>query len=1075
MFRRKTNKILSTYIAASSMLLRILLSITLILSLLIQMPIYAGAEVKLAGQESKSESEITDIPEFINSYKPIDNSNLFSNPKPNNQVVAVGLNLPDKYDSRKNGYITSVKNQGGYGTCWAHAVMSAAETSILKEGLYDGKGELDLSEMHLAYSSYNRENDPLGNTGEDKNIVLEKNWLDIGGNLLFTAMHLAQWSDPLLEDEAPYSKIPNKDNEYGPPAFKLENAMFVPKSINDIKQYIMEYGSVVISYYSNGSEFKSSAPYYSDNQSYSKVNHAVTVVGWDDTVSKDKFTGENKPWIDGVWIVKNSWGTGRGINAHDGYFNMSQAETITDAVAFDYMKSEDYDYNYFYDGSYPWNYLSANTLRAGNIYEAKNGTKYINEYIKGVSVNIESNNTDCEVQVYTNIKNDSDPTSGTPMLKTSAKLYAELPGVYTIPLGELFKIEKGTKFSVVVTLTNHSNNGSSCLFVSKSSNYTWLKTEEHTEPNQSFVYENDGWNDLHGYKGEYRCACVKALTVIDDTRTPINKEDITLEKLEYDYSGSECKPEASIVVDGKKLTESVDYEIKYNENVNVGTATAKISALNAYRGEFEIPFKINAVDFADNMIEQIENQVFMGEYLKPDVVVKFGQKTLVKNTDYTIAYQQNLNVGTANVIVYGRKNYTGSAQSTFKIVPHTLDESMVSDIDSQEYTGNVIKPNVTLMLDKKTLVSGIDYTVSYGENVNPGTGTVQITGIGNYTGSVTKEFQIVEAPHNYFTITANAQPGGSITPSGEISVEEGKDQTFNISADDGYSIEDVMVDGESIGAVSEYTFTSVKGSHTIEVTFKKDIVKVESIELSDSEVTLKEGDNYTLTAEVKPEQAENKSLSWTSEDTDVATVDNGVITALKAGSTVITVKSLDGSEVTASCKLTVIAADSGDKPSEPTTDSSENSNNTLDSSNNTSAQISNTSPTLAIPVEKANNKIILAAKDKANAEKIMKQAKITKLTAKAKGKKKIVVSWKKVKNAKGYEVQVAANKKFKKNKIIVTKNVKGKKVTIKSSKIKRKKTYYIRVRAYTTYQDANGVTQKVYSSWIKKIRKVKAK
>ena len=239
MFRRKTNKILSTYIAASSMLLRILLSITLILSLLIQMPIYAGAEVKLAGQESKSESEITDIPEFINSYKPIDNSNLFSNPKPNNQVVAVGLNLPDKYDSRKNGYITSVKNQGGYGTCWAHAVMSAAETSILKEGLYDGKGELDLSEMHLAYSSYNRENDPLGNTGEDKNIVLEKNWLDIGGNLLFTAMHLAQWSDPLLEDEAPYSKIPNKDNEYGPPAFKLENAMFVPKSINDIIQMVL--------------------------------------------------------------------------------------------------------------------------------------------------------------------------------------------------------------------------------------------------------------------------------------------------------------------------------------------------------------------------------------------------------------------------------------------------------------------------------------------------------------------------------------------------------------------------------------------------------------------------------------------------------------------------------------------------------------------------------------------------------------------------------------------------------------------------------------------------------------------
>ena len=108
-----------------------------------------------------------------------------------------------------------------------------------------------------------------------------------------------------------------------------------------------------------------------------------------------------------------------------------------------------------------------------------------------------------------------------------------------------------------------------------------------------------------------------------------------------------------------------------------------------------------------------------------------------------------------------------------------------------------------------------------------------------------------------------------------------------------------------------------------------------------------------------------------------------------------------------------------------------------------------------------------------NAENAMKQAKITKLTVKSKAKKKITVTWKKVSKANGYQVQVSTNKKFKKSKIILTKTTSKKKITIK--KLKSKKTYYVRVRAYATYKDANGKPQKVYSSWIKKTRKVKVK
>lgn len=113
------------------------------------------------------------------------------------------------------------------------------------------------------------------------------------------------------------------------------------------------------------------------------------------------------------------------------------------------------------------------------------------------------------------------------------------------------------------------------------------------------------------------------------------------------------------------------------------------------------------------------------------------------------------------------------------------------------------------------------------------------------------------------------------------------------------------------------------------------------------------------------------------------------------------------------------------------------------------------------------------AKDKKAAQKLMKQAKITKLTAKSKAKKKVTVSWKKVKKAKGYEVQVSTKKNFKKP--IFKKFTAKTKLNIKNSKIKIGKKYYVRVRAYATYKDKNNVTKKVYSKWIKKIRKVKVK
>ncbi len=122
-------------------------------------------------------------------------------------------------------------------------------------------------------------------------------------------------------------------------------------------------------------------------------------------------------------------------------------------------------------------------------------------------------------------------------------------------------------------------------------------------------------------------------------------------------------------------------------------------------------------------------------------------------------------------------------------------------------------------------------------------------------------------------------------------------------------------------------------------------------------------------------------------------------------------------------------------------------------------------------VKKTTSPAQKASEAKAAAEKAIKQAKIVSFTAKAKGKKKITVSWKKIAKAAGYEVQASTKKNFKKD--AIKKTTAKNKIVFK--KLKSKKKYFVRVRAYTTYKDAKGKTQKAYGKWVKFNKKVKVK
>ncbi len=235
-----------------------------------------------------------------------------------------------------------------------------------------------------------------------------------------------------------------------------------------------------------------------------------------------------------------------------------------------------------------------------------------------------------------------------------------------------------------------------------------------------------------------------------------------------------------------------------------------------------------------------------------------------------------------------------------------------------------------------------------------------------------------------------------------------------------------------------------------------------------------------------PDKGENgTAVSWISQNPVIVT-DDGKITFPKEGEEDLTVimtatlssekQTVDGIElrgqtVTQDFLVTISSSGKVNITKIVNTDNSATTTTTT----TTSTKKTTAKSTASKARTKTTRSAKQVAKDKKAAKKAMKQAKITKLKVKSKAKKKITVSWKKVKKAKGYQVQVSKNKKFKKKKIIYDKLTAKKKLVIKGKKIKRKKTYYVRVRAYATYKDKYGKAKKVYSKWNKKLRKVKVK
>ena len=176
-------------------------------------------------------------------------------------------------------------------------------------------------------------------------------------------------------------------------------------------------------------------------------------------------------------------------------------------------------------------------------------------------------------------------------------------------------------------------------------------------------------------------------------------------------------------------------------------------------------------------VASIPTQVYTGSAIEPDVTVKDG-KTPLYPEDYEVTYSNNVNVGTATVTITGKGDYSGETAATFTIIPKavTNDGITIAAIADQTYTGSAIEPAVTVTDGEKTLTLGTDYTIGYSANVNVGTATAIITGMGNYSGEKAATFTISPkaVTNDGITVTIPSQTwtGSELTP--VITVKDGE-------------------------------------------------------------------------------------------------------------------------------------------------------------------------------------------------------------------------------------------------------------------------------------------------------------
>lgn len=234
----------------------------------------------------------------------------------------------------------------------------------------------------------------------------------------------------------------------------------------------------------------------------------------------------------------------------------------------------------------------------------------------------------------------------------------------------------------------------------------------------------------------------------------IMEDDIEVGNLTVAYSDRVRLLVPTVTWGNKRLEYKKDFKIKYPDTDEdayfvEGRYPIEIVGKGNYTGKRTVQITIrNKKSIKKLTVKKVKNQPYNGSSITPELVIKDGKIRLVEDVDYTVSYHNNVNAGTATVVLTGIGKYGGEKRVSFKITRINIKRANISDIpESIAYAEGdlAIEPHLVIINDEKKVVlrKGEDYTVNIKINKNADTATVIIKGINNYSGTIKRKLDII--------------------------------------------------------------------------------------------------------------------------------------------------------------------------------------------------------------------------------------------------------------------------------------------------------------------------------------------